>query len=85
MGIVVRMLKADPTGYSLVHVAIPRRELVAIEEKQEEVHLVSAVGIGGMPLRLNVGRVVVQDVEDKMRLGVPMMRALQGTWLATSV
>jgi hypothetical protein len=38
-----------------------------------------------MPLRLNVGRVVVQDVEDKMRLGVPMMRALQGTWLATSV
>jgi hypothetical protein len=38
---------------------------VTIKEQEQEVHLVCAVGVGGMTLWLDVGRVVVQDVEDE--------------------
>ena len=60
------MVETYEAAHPLVEVAVPRRELVAVEEKQEEVHLIGAVGVGGMPLRLDVGRVVVQDVEDEV-------------------
>jgi hypothetical protein len=51
-----------------VEIAVARRELVSVKEQQPEVDLVGAVGVGGVPLRLDVGGVVVQDVEDEMRL-----------------
>jgi hypothetical protein len=51
-----------------VEVAVTRRELVSVGEEEPEVHLVGAVGVSGVPLRLDVRRVVVQDVEDEVRL-----------------
>jgi hypothetical protein len=44
-----------------VEIAVARRELVSVKEQQPEVDLVGAVGVGGVPLRLDVCRVVVQD------------------------
>jgi hypothetical protein len=51
-----------------VQVAVTRRELVAEDEQDEEIYLIGAVGVGGMPFRLDVRGVVVQDVEDEVRL-----------------
>jgi hypothetical protein len=50
-----------------VEVAVTRGELVAVEKPPPEVDVVGAVSVGGVPLRLDVRRVVVQDVEDEMR------------------
>ena len=58
----------DQAGDPLVEIAVARRELVSVKEQQPEVDLVGAVGVGGVPLRLDVGGVVVQDVEDETRL-----------------
>ena len=49
-------------------VAVMRRELIAVEKQQPEVDLVGAVWVCGVPHRLDVGRVVVQDVDNKVRL-----------------
>ena len=51
---------ADQAGRLLMRVAIPRRELLAVAVEQPEVDLIGAVGVGGVALRLDVGRIVVQ-------------------------
>jgi hypothetical protein len=86
-GMVGGVAEIDQAGDPLVEIAVARRELVSVKEQQPEVDLVGAVGVGGVPLRLDVCRVVVQDVEDEVGLVLvgTMMRALQGTWLATRV
>jgi hypothetical protein len=59
---------ADQAGRLLVGVAVSRCKLVSIAEEQQEVDLIRAVRIGGVPLRLDFGSIVVQDVEDEVRL-----------------
>jgi hypothetical protein len=68
VGIVVRVADTDDTGGRLVRVAVPGRELLTIAEQQPEVDLIGAMGVGGMTFRLDVGRIIVQDVEDEVRL-----------------
>ena len=59
---------ADQAGRLFVDVAVSRCKLVSIAEEQQEIDLIRAVGIGGMPLRLDFGSIVVQDVENEVRL-----------------
>ena len=49
-----------------MQVGVTRGELVAEDEQDEEIHLIGPVGIRGMSFWLDVGSVVVQNVEDKV-------------------
>jgi hypothetical protein len=61
-----RMVKPNSARHPLVQVAVTRGELVAKDEQDEEIHLIGAAGIRGMSFWLDVGSVVVQNVEDKV-------------------
>jgi hypothetical protein len=67
-GIVAGVANSDQTCHLLVRVAVSWRKLVSVVEEQQEVDLIGAVRVGGVPLRLDFGRIVVQDVEDEVRL-----------------
>lgn len=56
-------MSADEAAGLFVHVAIARRGLVAERQQRPVVHLVGVVRIGGMKLRTDVGRMVVEQVE----------------------
>ena len=56
-------------GSDLVRqILVARRELIAEEVEDGEVDLIGAVGIGGVNLRLDVGGVVEEQVEDVVAL-----------------
>ena len=60
------MVKPNQARHPLVQVAVTRGELVAEDEQVEEIHLIGPVGIRGMSFWLDVGSVVVRNVEDKV-------------------
>lgn len=62
------MVEPDPAVHLLVQITVTGSELVTKDVEREEVHLIGVVGIGRMPCRLRIRGVVVQDVEDVMRL-----------------
>src|SRR5260370_30480731 len=45
---------------------IARRELIAEEMQQGKIHLVGPVRVSGMNLRVNVRRIVEEQIEDKL-------------------
>ncbi len=50
----------------LINILVARGELIPEEMQQREIHLVGAVCIGGMDVRLYLGGVVIEDIEDVM-------------------
>jgi len=85
--VLARVLEAVERGPDLViEVPVPRRELIAKDVEEGEVDLVGAMGISRVHVRLNLGAVVEQEIEHVMALMLaPMIVALTGMWLATSV
>ena len=62
--ILARVLEAVERGPDLiVEIPVPRREPVAKDVKEGEIHLVGAMRIGGMHVRLDLGAVVEQEIE----------------------
>ena len=51
-----------------MQVAVTRRELVSVDKQEDEIQLIGAVGVRGMAFWVDVRGVVVQDVEDEVRL-----------------
>ena len=62
------MAEAYQAGHPFMQVAVARCELASVDKQEDEIQLIGAVGVRGMALRLDVRSVVVQDVEDEVRL-----------------
>lgn len=61
--VVARMVEPDQASHLFVQVAITGSELVPKRMQDPEVDLVGAVRVGRVPLRLDVRRVVVEQIE----------------------
>jgi hypothetical protein len=53
-------------GHRFMQVAVTRRELVSVDKQEDEIQLIGTVGVSEMAFWVDVGGVVVQDVEDEM-------------------
>ena len=77
------MLEAVQRSHFAADVFVARRELVTEERQDREIDFVGAVRVGRMDARLDVGGIVVQQIEHEWLSCslAPMMRALSGTWV----
>lgn len=69
--IVLRMLKAiERCSHLLLDIGIARGKTIPKDFQQYEIDLICAVGIGRMDARLDVGRIVVEQIEHPLALMV---------------